>query len=203
MSIVTDEVHLVQIAQALAEQGWIVLPEFFPEAKTQLLRAQALHLWQNGQFQQAAIGQGASKLQNTEIRGDSVLWLEPEQGDAVAHYLDFLENLRLALNRELFLGLFETEAHFAVYPVNSFYQRHVDNFRGRSARLVTVITYLNPAWQPEHGGQLRLYTHEQDFIDIAPQAGSLVIFLSERFEHEVLPAQQERLSVTGWLRKRN
>ncbi|WP_020394978.1 2OG-Fe(II) oxygenase [Thiolinea disciformis] len=197
------QVALTQITQALAEQGWLVLPKFFPTNHVQALRAQALSAWQAGEFHPAAIGQGANKLQNFDIRNDSVLWLESAQGEAVAYYLDFLEQLRLALNSELFLGVFESEAHFAVYPRASFYKKHLDNFRGRSTRLVTVITYLNHAWQAEDGGQLRLYTSNAAFIDIAPEAGSLVVFLSERFSHEVLPAQRERLSVTGWLRRRS
>jgi SM-20-related protein len=30
-----------------------------------------------------------------------------------------------------------------------------------------------------------------------------VCFLSERFEHEVLPATRERLSIAGWFRRRS
>jgi len=29
-----------------------------------------------------------------------------------------------------------------------------------------------------------------------------VCFLSERFEHEVLPAKRERVALTGWFRRR-
>jgi SM-20-related protein len=38
--------------------------------------------------------------------------------------------------------------------------------------------------------------------DVLPVAGTLVCFLSDRFEHEVLPATRERLSLTGWFRRR-
>ena len=83
---------------------------------------------------------------------------------------------------------------------------------------MTFILYLNENWQAEQGGQLRLYTDataenegnvegdlqqgRQDYVDIEPQGGTLVLFLSERFYHEVLPATRERLSLTGWLRRR-
>jgi len=37
-------------------------------------------------------------------------------------------------------------------------------------------------------------------LDIYPRDGRLVLFLSADFEHEVLPAARERLSVAGWFR---
>ncbi|MEZ5449151.1 MAG: 2OG-Fe(II) oxygenase [Thiolinea sp.] len=79
----------------------------------------------------------------------------------------------------------------------------MDNFRGTSARLVTVILYLNEDWQAEEGGELRLYTDDDSYLDILPESGQLVAFLSEPFYHEVLPGSRERLSLTGWLRRRS
>jgi SM-20-related protein len=37
-------------------------------------------------------------------------------------------------------------------------------------------------------------------IRVAPECGKLVIFLSEDFPHEVLPATQLRQSIAGWFR---
>ena len=39
--------------------------------------------------------------------------------------------------------------------------------------------------------------------DVLPVAGTLVCFLSDRFDHEVLPATRERLALTGWFRRRD
>jgi hypothetical protein len=39
-------------------------------------------------------------------------------------------------------------------------------------------------------------------LEIWPEGGTLVAFLSDRFEHEVLPARRQRLSLTGWFRQR-
>ncbi|MGH8799863.1 MAG: 2OG-Fe(II) oxygenase, partial [Casimicrobiaceae bacterium] len=38
--------------------------------------------------------------------------------------------------------------------------------------------------------------------DIVPTGGTMVSFLAERFEHQVLPAARDRLAVTGWFRRR-
>ena len=38
---------------------------------------------------------------------------------------------------------------------------------------------------------------------LAPQAGKLLLFLSARFEHEVLPARRDRMSIACWMRQRS
>ena len=72
----------------------------------------------------------------------------------------------------------------------------------RSRRVVTCVAYLNEHWLPEHGGALRMYLDEQQTHDVMPLAGTLVVFMSEQWPHEVLPASRDRLSITGWLRRR-
>lgn len=191
-----------KIIEGLATQGWVVIPEFLTTDETAKLRAQALEKYAAGSFTQASVGQGSNKGIHEQIRRDAILWLEDNEAGAVQAFLTWLADLRSSLNQELFLGLVESEMHFALYPQGGFYRKHIDNFRGGSARLVTVILYLNQAWQPQDGGELRFYVNDK-FIDIAPEAGKLVLFLSEGFEHEVLPTEQERLSLTGWLRRRS
>ena len=193
------------IIDALADTGWLMLPNFFPADTVSALRQQALSQWQAGSFHAAGIGQGADLNVNQAIRGDQVQWLEPCTQGALGQWQGFIEQLRLELNRSLYLGLFEYEHHFALYPAGAFYRSHIDNFRGTSARLVTTLLYLNDSWQTQDGGQLRLYTNgtnQGESVDIEPQGGTVVLFLSERFWHEVLPAKRERVSLTGWLRKR-
>ena len=101
--------------------------------------------------------------------------------------------------------LTEIESHFTIYPQGAFYRKHLDRFRGSEQRQVSSILYLNQGWSPEHGGQLRLYLDEANdatYLDIEPAGGTLVLFLSGRFWHEVLPATRQRMSLTGWFRTR-
>lgn len=193
------------IVGALVETGWIVLPDFFPPAKVQELRGLALAQWEAGEFHAAGTGRGAELSVKPGIRSDQVVWVGQAESGALAEYQAFLDDLQGALNRELYLGLSEFEGHFALYPPGSFYAKHLDNFRGTSARQVTAILYLNGEWQPDDGGLLRLYTDGTDggaYLDIPPLGGQLVVFHSPRFWHEVLPANRERISLTGWFRTR-
>ena len=152
-------------------------------------------------LQQAGIGREAAFRVARHVRGDRIHWLDPHE-PAQARYLAAMETLRLGLNRELFLGLFEFEAHFAHYPPGAFYRRHVDSFRGAANRMLSTVSYLNTDWQPGDGGELVLYGPDgpAELARIAPQAGRLVIFLSEEIPHEVLPARRDRYSIAGWYR---
>lgn len=193
------------IVDALVDTGWIVLPEFLPLEPVRELREQAQAQWAEGKFHAAGIGRGQELGVDESVRGDQVQWLDRAEDGSLGAYQAFIENLRLSLNQALYLGLFEFESHFAVYPPGTFYRRHLDNFRGTSARLVTTVLYLNEDWKEADCGQLRLYTNGSDggeYVDVFPQAGTLVLFRSSRFWHEVLPARRERFSLTGWLRAR-
>jgi len=109
----------------------------------------------------------------------------------------------MGLNRQLFLGLFDYECHFAHYPPGAFYKRHLDAFKGGGNRTVTVVLYLNQAWDEAWGGELLIYQDEQaeqPFQRVGAHYGRAVIFLSDRFPHEVVAASRDRYSIAGWFR---
>ena len=99
-------------------------------------------------------------------------------------------------------GLEDFQGHFALYPSGATYARHFDRLVGSDVRAISAALYLNDDWIETDGGKLRIYTGGGASEDVLPQGGRLVAFVSERFEHEVLPAQRERLSFTGWYRRR-
>jgi SM-20-related protein len=147
------------------------------------------------------VGSGAARRVRPEIRGDDTCWLQECSSPAVVETLGHFEALRLGLNAAVQLGLFEFEAHFAHYRPGSFYAPHFDRFTGSARRIVSVALYLNEEWAASEGGALRLHVSEErarTFKEFLPQDRQLVLFLSERFEHEVLPATRERLSISGW-----
>jgi SM-20-related protein len=194
------------IAERLGECGWCVTRHFMPADGTRILAAEAEEAWESGCFRHAGVGRGRTWELRPEVRSDKVLWLDEQSCTLTqAAYLQQMEQLRQAINSQLFLGLFDFEGHLAVYPPGTRYRRHVDQFRDMGARLVTAVLYLNPEWGPHLGGALRLYLDpggDGDFVDILPQGGQLVTFLSQRFYHEVLPATSNRFSIAGWYRQR-
>lgn len=190
------------IVDELAERGWSLQPSFLSTGVTHDLAAECRRRAQAGALAPAGIGRGEALAVREGIRGDRIQWLEPGQSVLCDRYLGFMDELRQSLNQALFLGLEEFECHFALYPPGAFYQTHLDRFRDDDARCVTAVLYLNPDWQPADGGALRMYLGADESLDIPPLAGHLVVFLSGEFPHEVLVTHAERLSLTGWFRRR-
>ena len=191
------------VAAKIERAGYVVVPDFLDDAACSALAAECLDLRASRQLQQAAVGRAQARRERDDIRGDRTHWFEPSTPTpAQAPYWRAMDALRVGLNRTLLLGLEELEAHYALYAPGARYARHRDRFRDDDARVLSSVLYLNPDWREEHGGQLRLYLPQNTHVDIYPATGTLVLFLSGEFEHEVLPAARERLSVAGWFRRR-
>jgi SM-20-related protein len=192
-----DPVILEKITELLSSQGWAVIEGFLSATAVAKLAQEARRL----ELRKAGVGK--PRIINNDIRGDHILWLDSAQASKSQQtYLDLTEQLRLSLNRDMKLGLFEFESHIAHYPVGAFYRKHLDSFQQDNRRIISSVLYLNQRWRAEHGGQLRLHMNSQDYIDIVPQGGTLVLFYSDQFWHEVLPAKRDRLSIAGWFKSR-
>lgn len=186
----------------LTEQSWVVIPDFINLEMVSLLCQDLKQRQADGDFKRAGISKGSSQNVNLDIRSDSILWLNEDTKVEIQKQLfAMIEDLRLSLNRGLFLGLKEFEGHYAAYAAGELYQKHKDAFHKGNSRVVSFVLYLNEAWQAEWGGQLRIFdANDQTHVaaEVDPQGGRLVLFLSSEIEHEVLPSSAERLSFTGW-----
>jgi len=192
-----------QLANGLCEQGWVVVPGFLQPHEVTALRIELIERSLRAELTPAGVGQGDAHQMDRSVRRDRTCWLE---GDTPAQqeFLLRMERLRLAINRRLFLGLFDLEAHFAHYPPGAFYRRHRDAFRDSDARVVSAVCYLNDGWQAGDGGELVIWPQPRSRTVVAsvpPAAGTLVCFLSEQVPHEVLPTRRDRYSIAGWFRR--
>jgi SM-20-related protein len=188
------------IAQALSTCGYTILPAALPAGLAQGLM-EAGRDESERRFVTAATGREQNRQLNLDVRSDKIDWVAGES-EAERGYLAWMEALRLQLNRRLFLGLFDYECLFACYEPGAFYKTHFDAFEGRRNRILSTVYYLNPDWAQGDGGELRLYQRDAHTLieEVKPTHNTLVLFLSERFPHEVLPAVKHRYSLTGWFR---
>ncbi len=194
--------QLQQICDDLAGPGWSLQPMALSVDFARELAAECRRRAQQGVLKTAGVGRAAGAQVQEGIRGDAIQWLEPGQAPVSDRYLALMDTLRGELNRQLYLGLEDFECHFALYEPGAFYQKHVDRFRDDDRRAVSAVLYLNEEWLAEQGGALRLYPEGAEPRDVLPQLGTLAVFLSANLPHEVLPATRERLSLTGWFRRR-
>lgn len=189
-----------RIADELVNKGYAIIPDALPLDLTDaLVRCERTML--DSAYEQGGIGRQQDFQHDQRIRSDEICWIDGAMPEG-QQWLGWCESLRQYLNQHLFMGLFSYESHFARFDAGAFYQRHYDAFRGQGNRVLSMVTYLNPDWQLADGGELVLYAddNDQQGTSVLPRLGTLVIFLSEQFPHEVKPAMKPRQSVATWFR---
>lgn len=212
------------LIEGLAQRGWAYAPGALDPELVADLRAEAELLDEAGETHTGRIGRGADETTRLKVRKTRIAWLDGSS-PAQRRYLAGAEQLRRALNEAFFLGLFEYEAHFAVYPPGGFYARHLDAFKmdrgaeagfSRRSRVVSMVTYLNRSWCEADGGKLAIWDGAPMGADgrpdlnalnavppvaeIAPEGGGVVLMLSEDIPHEVRLSHAERYAIAGWFR---
>jgi SM-20-related protein len=185
-----------QIVQEIEQHGFCYLTQVMTAAD--LAQIQTLF---DSEFRPARVGKNDGPKRVEEIRGDWILWLDPQKAPVeLISQITFLNELKNKLNQHFYLGLKDFECHLAKYPAGSFYKKHMDRFEKDSSRSVSFIFYLHQEWNEADGGELVLYDKAGEVLKtILPQPGSLVVFMSEQFPHEVKTCQRERRSLTGWM----
>jgi SM-20-related protein len=188
------------IADGLSEAGYAVADNFLSPQEVDRILDSGIFQDHRASFRRAGIGKAQDLQINEAVRGDYIQWIDKNSApESILAYVNKLDSLAQYLNRTLYLSIKDSEIHMTVYPVGTFYKRHLDQFKKEDHRKLSVICYLNKAWKESDGGQLKMYT-DAGPIEILPLEGRLVCFRSDRLEHEVLPATRERFSLTGWMR---
>ncbi len=196
--------NIEALVKDLKTKGWHHSENLVPMGICEALLEQLQMHKDESELTKARIGQGVELQIQKEIRGDFIRWIDfsnpTPQEKLFAGWLDlFLQKLR----PELLLGLSDFEFHYAFYPPQAQYEKHIDVFKKGSARKLSFVLYLNRNWSPENGGELVLFEEQQTDIEarrVAPHFGHAVLFLSDTIYHQVNFTNRERFSVTGWLR---
>lgn len=201
------------ISNDIVDKGYSIRPYALPENLTSLLLQQIADM-PSTQFKRAGIGRAKDHNINNFVRTDEICWIT-SNNDAGSAWINWAEALQAYLNRRLFLGLFSFESHFAHYAKGDFYKKHKDAFKGEGNRVLSIVVYLNQNWSVADGGELVIYDNKSSSASVTgylnsnnktkvtPTFGTIVVFLSEEFPHEVLPAKRDRYSIAGWFRLNN
>jgi SM-20-related protein len=202
----TQEQKFEQLIEGVVSSGYAVCDDFLDPTEVKNLLEVFFNRYQAGKFKEASIGKQNESHKAILVRGDEILWLENDSTNTSERILlDKNQAFIDYLNQTCYLGIVDAEIHFAKYDIGKFYRRHRDTFQAQKGRILSVIYYLNQNWIPADGGNLIIYIQENEIekaITIAPLAGRLVCFESEKLDHEVSEAFAERFSITGWLLNR-
>ncbi len=196
-----------QIISDIGTQQFSIVEDFFTSDEVLLLRQSLIEKYEEDEFKKAAIGNRLNESIVKSIRGDVILWMDELNADATETvFFNKINDLVGYLNTTCFLGILHKEFHYAIYPKDTFYKRHIDTFQNDDRRKLSFVCYLNEdGWLPENGGELVLYLNDNGAeVEkvIYPFPGCVVIFESQIIEHEVKPVNTKRFSITGWLKTR-
>lgn len=183
--------------EQLGVQGFFVKPGFLGRALALEASTDARARLERGELHRAGVRRGADHRLDAAVRGDSICWIDETVTGVFHEVWRRFDELRLQLNELAWQGLRRTELQLAHYPASGAgYQRHRDAFPGDDNRRVTAIVYLNPAWEPAHGGRLTLFVEPQ--LEVDPTLDTCVVFRSQLIEHEVQPSHADRFAVAAW-----
>ncbi|WP_394131095.1 2OG-Fe(II) oxygenase [Shewanella maritima] len=197
------------ITNDIIDKGYSISHYALPDELTTLL-LQHITTLPKGNYKRAGIGRAKEHAISDVIRTDEISWIT-NNSIATCAWIKWTRSLQNYLNRRLFLGLFSFESHFSLYTKGDFYKKHKDAFKGEDNRVLSVVVYLNKNWSVADGGELVIYENESPTAFVAdhsiatvmPFLGTIVVFLSEEFPHEVLPSECDRYSIAGWFRLNN
>ena len=208
MSNITLNPIYEKIIDDLSNQKYSISDFFFSTEETKQLREAIIRKENKKDFHQAAVGSSVNEQIIKSIRGDKIRWIDEENKTETEEIFfskinDFIDYLNLTC----YMGIEESEFHYAIYPEGTFYQKHVDAFKNDDRRTLSIVLYLNDEeWKDEFGGQLTLYLEDDNKaekeLDILPLAGRLAVFDSKTIPHEVKTVNRPRYSITGWLKTR-
>lgn len=152
-------------------------------------------------LKEASIGNDAKTIQNTLIRSDKIHWLDKSHNNEFENeFFAKIDAFIAYLNQSCYTNISSYEFHYSLYEKGSFYRPHFDQFESDNHRQFSMISYLNPNWKPQDGGELQIFQTDNNQI-ISPTKGKTVFFKSDEIKHEVLVTNERRLSVTGWLKR--
>ena len=177
-----------------------IAPAFITQELSAGLQQNIIQLQEDDLMTPAGIGNEEVKDSNQKMRSDKIYWMDKSHNNLFENeFLLHAENFINYLNETCYAGINAYEFHYAVYEEGSFYKRHKDQFKNNNDRKFSLITYLNPNWVNEDGGQLQVYQNNI-MQQVAPHSQTAVLFKSDEIEHEVTRANRSRMSVTGWLK---
>jgi Rps23 Pro-64 3,4-dihydroxylase Tpa1-like proline 4-hydroxylase len=176
-------------------------PGFLNKALCAGLQQNILQLQREDKMTAAGIGNKEANRSTQQMRSDTICWMDKKHDNVFEQeFLTQVEGLIERLNSTCYTGINSYEFHYAVYEEGSFYKRHRDQFKTDDNRKFSLINYLNDDWLEEDGGQLVVYQNDTA-QKIQPQIQKAVFFKSDEMEHEVVKANRQRMSVSGWLKR--
>lgn len=199
---IQEQNQFEELIQGLVDDNYACCNDFILPNTVNGLSGNIQSLSDSGDMNTSGIGNNTDFQKDKAIRGDKINWIEGRSVNQFEMvYVKKIEHFISYLNKTCFTAIKTFESHYASYETNSFYKRHIDQFKNENGRKYSMVLYLNHDWKQKDGGMISLYPKGEKQVNISPLGGRMVFFRSDEMEHEVHPSlTRERRSIAGWLK---
>eukprot|EP00798_Chlamydomonas_sp_ICE-L_P010163 gene10163-8067_t len=184
------------VAESLRRNGYAVVDNVFGAAASNALRDEVLQLYRGGHMHKNSthlVSAGAEGAERKLLEKSHIHEAELTFDASIQEKAPLCTMVHNDHTMTIMLNLFTPNLHLdsqaIKLQVNSgtggCFPIHSDSDETIDGRRVTSIFYLNPDWEPSHGGELRLYPWPGEVVDLAPLNDRLVLFSSTRCSHQV------------------
>jgi SM-20-related protein len=178
-----------------------IAENFLSESLALRLKENLLTQFSEDLFHSAGTGNETVIVQDKRFRSDKIFWLDRIHTNChEIAFFELMDQFVSHLNSTCYTGITGYEFHYTLYEKDSFYKKHLDQFRNNQSRQYSMVVYLNAGWKEADGGELCIH-HADHLQMISPENRKSVFFKSSELEHEVLITHLPRMSITGWLCK--
>jgi SM-20-related protein len=197
-----EEIQFESLIEGLLNNQYGFCEQFLSPEVISGLRNNLFHYLEAGEMHPAGVGKRFDFQKNALVRGDLIKWIDEQTTNEFERlFLAKIQRFINYLNQTCYTAINAFEFHYANYEVNSFYKRHLDQFKSEKGRKFSFIIYLNKDWEVADGGKLSLYINQHKIDDVYPLENRGVFFKSDELEHEVHPSfTRNRISIAGWLK---
>ena len=199
---ILEQKQFEELIQGLIDNDYGCCNDFILPSTVIGLSANIQYLKASKSMKASGFGNKKDFQENQKVRGDTINWIvDPSLNEFELIYLTKINKFILHLNKTCFTSIKSFESHYSSYEKESFYTRHIDQFKNEKGRKFSIVLYLNQNWKTKDGGLLSLYPKQGKTIQISPLGGRMVLFRSDEMENEVHASfTRNRRSIAGWLK---
>jgi SM-20-related protein len=129
-----------------------IAENFLSESLALRLKENLLTQFSEDLFHSAGTGNETVIVQDKRFRSDKIFWLDRIHTNChEIAFFELMDQFVSHLNSTCYTGITGYEFHYTLYEKDSFYKKHLDQFRNNQSRQYSMVVYLNAGWKEADG----------------------------------------------------
>ncbi len=139
----TELLQFEELIQGLIDNEYGCCNDFILPGTVNGLNATIRNLSESESMKPSGFGNNEDFKKDELVRGDKINWIEEESTNPFELiYLNKIGKFIGYLNRTCFTAITSFESHYSSYEKNSFYKRHIDQFKNEKGNIRSFFTSM-------------------------------------------------------------